>query len=302
MGTTITLAADIITITLTGDGIHTGCTYDELIDWYGVDGVDMGFVKRPGAPGAFAPEQTYPDEAVITIKRGQYFGMDRADALSMREDLTALYNEGRPIVMTVADDLRTTSREVLVEAIKFPWTIHAEFEFDIDMRAADPRRYGDPITVSTPLAAPGSGLQLPYDEVTGVGLLLPSDETPTPDLGLDLGTTGVDGRITITNAGNTETFTVFTVTDGDMPDGFEIVNVETGQRLPYVGPLVSGTVVTIDSGTQAAFINDITPSRYLASPQWWADPPRASYQVAFLARGPVTGTPTLTATTSPAFY
>ncbi|MFM9587231.1 hypothetical protein ACKI11_47015, partial [Streptomyces caniscabiei] len=84
--------------------------------------------------------QTFPDATAISIE-GQYVGASRADGLAMRERLAALYNDGRPVQMTVADDLRTTTREVLVAGISLPWTIHQEFKFSIDMQAADPRRY-----------------------------------------------------------------------------------------------------------------------------------------------------------------
>lgn len=263
-------------------------------------------MKRPGAPGAFAPEQTFPDEKVVSIEGtnvGTPFSVSRAAALQLREDLTALYNNGRPIIMSVADDLRTTWREVMVASIGFPWSIHSDFDFTIDVKAADPRRYSTASVVSTGLQSPGSGLQLPFNEATGVGLELPSDETPTPDLGLDLGTLGTSGRLIVTNDGNTETFSEFAVTGGSMPDGFVAVNVATGERLTYLGPVNSGDVITLDGATQTAFINGATPAgRWLASPQWWSVPPRSSLEIAFLALGATTGTPTLTATTFHAYY
>ncbi len=284
MGTTITLTAGTTVIVITGDGVYTGCTYDKLEGWYGVDQVDLALVPRPNAPGAFAPVQTFPDARVISIE-GDYFGSSRADALQMRENLAALYNDGRPITMTVADDLRTTSREVLVAAVAFPWTIHQEFEFSIDMSAADPRRYGAEATGGTLLAAPGTGYSWPA--------VWPAD----------WGTIGVNGKVVIANGGNTETISRFVVSGGEMPDGFVIVNVTTGERLTYVGPVTAGTTITLDTKTRAAFINGTGPgSRFLASPQWWAVPPRSSVEVQFLARGPVVGSPRLDHYTAPAFY
>lgn len=305
MSTIIALVADIVTIVITGDQPEIGLTYNTLTGWTGTPKVDMGFQKRPQAPGAWAPAQTHPDEAIISIEGsniGTAYGMSRADALLLREDLVALYNEGRPITMIVADDLRTTTREVMVEAITLPWSIHPDFDYSIDVRAEDPRRYGPPVTTVTTLEAAGTGLQLPYNEGTGVGLLLPSDESPAPDLGLDLGTTGVNGRITITNDGNTATVTEYTVSGGGMLDGFVIVNVTTGERLTYLGAVLAGTSIVLDGESQMAFINGTTPAgRWLSSPQWWDIPARSTIEVAFLALGPVTGNPTLTAVTPSAF-
>lgn len=284
MPTTITLTADAATVVITGDGVYTGATYDRLDGWYGIADVDLALVKRPGAPGSFAPTQTYPDARAISIE-GDYYGSSRADAVAMRETLALLYNDGRPVTMTVADDLRTTSREVLIASISFPWTIHPEFEFTIDMSAADPRRYGVSVSADTGLATSGEGLEWP--------LVWP----------LDWGTVGATGRLQVTNDGNTETASRFIVSGGEMPDGFEIVNVTTGQRIIYLGPLVTGSTVEIDSATQTAVINGSGPgSRYLSSPQWWGIPPHATVEIQFLARGAVTGAPTLTVYTAPAYY
>jgi hypothetical protein len=284
MGTTITLAADAVTITITGGDVYVGCTYDKLEGWYGVENVDLGMVKRPGAPGSFAPSQTFPGEKAISIE-GDFFGASRAAGLQMREDLSMLYNEGRPVRMTVADDLRTTSRDVLIASVSFPWTIHQEFEFSIDMTADDPRRYGAEVANETALAAPGTGFVWPA--------VWP----------IDWGTIGVSGRVTILNGGNTETMSRFVVDNGEMPDGFEIVNVTTGQRLVYLGPVVSGTAITLDTETRTATIGASAPgSPFLASPQWWAVPPRSSVELQFLARGAVTGSPRLRVYTAPAFY
>lgn len=284
MGTTITLTAGSTVVVITGDGVFSGCTYDKLEGWYGVDNVDLALVTRPNAPGAFAPVQTFPDAKAISIE-GDYFGSSRADGLSMRETLSMLYNDGNPVLMTVADDLRQTSREVLVASVLFPWTVHPEFEFTIDMTAADPRRYGVETSVGTTLAAPGTGLVWP--------VVWP----------VDWGTIGVNGKITIANPGNTATISRFVVSGGEMPDGFVIVNTTTGERLTYLGPVTAGTEITLDTATRTALINGSGPgSRFLASPQWWSIPARSSVDVQFLALGGTTGTPRLDVYTAPAYY
>lgn len=303
MGTTITLTAGPSMVVITGDRPFEGCTYEKLEGWYGVDGVDLGFVRRPNAAGAFSPSQTFPDQKAISIE-GKYFGPDRATSLAMRESLAALYNEGRPVTISVADDLRVTTREVMIESITFPWTIHPDFDFAIDMSAADPRRYGLAAVVSTGLEAPGSGLQLPFDEANGIGLALPSNEAA--GLGIDFGTTGVDGRVSVSNTGNADTISTYVVSadlSSSMPDGFALVNVATGERLTYIGPVTSGTTVVLDTRTRTAFINGTAPAgRFLTSPQWWTVPRGTTLQIAFLARGPVSGSPRLDVTTAPGFY
>lgn len=302
--TRITIVADTVSVVITGDRPDLGPVFEKFENWEGVDNVDTGMVKRPGAPGAFGPTQTFPDDLVISIEGKSLnspFGRSRADAARIREDLTSLYNDGRPVLALVEDDLRTTQREVLIASVKLPWTAQPDFPFSIDMTAADPRRYGAVEVVSTGLAIPGSGLQLPYDEASGIGLLLPSDETT--GLGIDFGSTTVSGTVVAVNEGTTETISTYTVSGGSMPDGFVIGNVATGERLTYLGAVAEGATVTIDSGTRTAFINGTTPGgRWLASPQWWSIPPRSSVEVSFLARGVYTGTPRLFIATAPAFY
>lgn len=282
MATTVTFTYGANALTITGDGVFEGPTYDRLEGWYGVD-IDVRFQPRPSAPGSFAPQQAYARDRVISLE-GQYFGADRADATAMRERLLGLQNDGRPLTMTVADDLRTTSREVYVEQITVPWTIHQEFAYAIDVRAADPRRYAPGVSASSPLAAAGEGLSLP--------LVFP----------VDFGVAGVDGRLTTVNAGNTATGTLFHVS-GTMPDGFVLVNVNTGQRITYLGPVALTASVTIDTRFRTALIEGTGPAaRFLAAPEWWDVPAGSSVDVQFVARGPVSDSPTLTATTASAFY
>lgn len=286
MGTEITITAPDFTLTITGTDVFSGCTYNRFEGWYDVDNVNLNFAPRPNASGSFAPVQTFPSEKVVSIE-GSYFGASRADAIDMRENLTMLYNDGLPVTVTVADDLRTTSREMLVESVRFfPWTIHPEFEFSIDMKAADVRRYEAEAAVSTFLAAPGEGLPWP--------VLWP----------LNWGTIGTTGRVTIVNTGKAATVSRYVITGGSMADGFAIVNVETGERLTYVGPLADGTTIELDSTTRTATINGTgTGTRYLSAPEWWAIPRQSSVEVQFISLGgTVTGAPTLTVHTAPAFH
>lgn len=284
MGTTITITTPTDTLVITGEGVYDGPTYDKLDGWYEVD-ADLRFEKRPSAPGAFAPARTYANERPVSVE-GQYFGSDRADALTMRERLTGLYSDGAPVTMTVADDLRTTSREVHVESVKIRWTVRQEFAFTIDAEAADPRRYAPAGSDSTGLAQPGEGLATP--------LVFP----------LDFGDAATDGRVLTVNDGNAATVSTFTVSGGEILDGFVLVNVTTGQRIAYVGPLAADTTVVIDMALRTAFINGTAPAgRYLSAPEWWQVPPRSSVEVQLLARGPVTaGSPTLIAETASAYY
>lgn len=346
MPTTIVLAG----IPITGTGVYAGFTYDKLVGWYGLPPVDLRMVKRPNQPGAFSIDKTTPDAAVISIE-GQYFGSGEVDALQARERLLGIYSDGAPILIKVDDGLRTTSRVVQVAAIDIPWTFRPEFKWTIDLKAADPKRYGAPVVTSNTLAVAGSGLRFdvgdavstPFaltedpagsglyrttglvEDPTGSGLYRTTGLTEDPagsglyrttgattsglaaglelDFGLDFGTIPNDGRLTVRNDGSSETTTTFVVKNGEMPDGVDIVNVATGERLTYTGPIVQGSFIEFDPRTQAVFLNGTNPmGRFLPNPDWWTVPAGGSVEVQFLARGSVTGTPLLEATTAPAFY
>lgn len=283
MGATITLTTSRDSLVITGMGVFDGPTYDKLEGWYDV-ATSLRFEKRPSSPGDFAPVRSFADAAPISIE-GQYFAPTRADAIAMRERLSGLYDDGLTILMEVADELRTTTRWVSVESVSFEWTAREEIVFAIDVRAPDPRRYGPAQSSSTGLAQPGEGLELPL-------------ETP-----VDFGTAATDGRVTVTNAGNTATVHRVEVSGGEMLDGFVIVNVDTGQRVTYVGPLAAGTSVVVDFDARTAFVNNTAPAgRYLSAPEWWEVPAGSSRTLQLLARGAVTGSPVMTVTTASAYY
>lgn len=283
MGTTITFETGSITIAITGDQPYMGCTYNKLIDWYGVNGVTMPYAARPYSHGSYGATSSHLDDLRISVE-GDYFGADRADALRMREDLAMLYNDGRDVKMTVADDLRTTWRMVKVESVELPWTIHPEFAFTIDVSAADPLRYGEPKVARTELASLVSGMSWPVK------------------FPLAWGERGEEGRLIAYNDGNAATVSRFTVRGGDLPNGFAIVNVATGERITYLGPVARTSTVEIDMGSQSVKINGTGPGAgFLASPQWWEVPPRSSVEVQFLPLGSVVGSPELVAYTPPAY-
>jgi hypothetical protein len=282
MGTTFTLGG----ILFTGDGVYQGYTYDRIDDWLKVE-APVEMVARPNAPGAYSPGQTYPEDLTISIE-GQFFGVTEVAALEAREVLLGLYNDGLPIVMAVTNPLGTTTREVFVKAVKVPWTIHRQFKFTVDVVAEDPRRYGPTQSVTVGLAVAGSGLVWPES-----GLVWP----------VDWGTVASSDRGVVVNTGNAETVSRYTVTGGAMLEGFAIVNVDTGERLTYVGLVNNGDVIELDTEARTAFINGTSPGgRFLPSPQWWAIPRKSTRVLQFIALGAVTGTPRLTIDTAPAYY
>jgi hypothetical protein len=79
------------------------------------------------------------------------------------------------------------------------------------------------------------------------------------------------------------------------------VYVPTGQRIVVNRDLTASNVVTVNPKTGTVLLDGSPIPGYVTRGEWWSVPPKVRSQVQFLANGTVTGTPTLTAATPPAF-
>lgn len=300
--TTITLdsSRDSITFTPTGADVDifgaapTGGAFiyrDECLDdWYALPKPIVNLAKRANAHGAFALGQTFTDAATPSVS-GRYHGLSHADAADARERLAAMYNDGNPIVMRVADVRGVTSRVVWVTDFVPDWTATDTFEFEMALVAPDGRRYG-------PLqSSPGTGLPTPPS-----GLLWPLGTSPS-GLYFDWGTAGTDGLIAMTNGGNATAYPTVYVggTSGAFPDGFRVTEVETGREVVFPYPVPSGTVIAINNRTRRVTqdgggdVTELTSKR-----EWFMVPSGATRNYLISTLGNVSGAPTFRATMMPA--
>lgn len=284
----LTRGTDVIA--MSGDP-STGFVYnDKTLDaWYALAEVDGDLNKRPNAHGTYTPDQLFTREHRPIIN-GQFYGNSTLEAMVARNRLLALYNDGQSVMMSVEDDLGTTSREVwVVEAeTTFRWG-YTHFPFDIVFVAPDSRRYGDTVTVSDGMPVGSSGL------VWNLG-------TAPSGLYWDWGTDGTLGRVEFTNTGASTTLPVLEVGGaGGFDVGFRVTEIETGRELALVRPTGIGDVIRLDSRTERGTLNggDVTGS--MTRKQWFAIPAGATrrYQIASL--GSMTGAPTITLSAARAF-
>ncbi len=278
----ITLESSFDTITMTGTNLG-GFIYDNatLNAWLKLSEVNVKLNKRPNAHGTYSPDQLFTGEARVPIS-GQFYGFAPLDAVHARNQMSAMFNDGRPITMTVTDDLGATSRTGFLVSYEPDWNPDGHFAFTAELAAADPRRYGPVVPVSTGLATASSGLVWP----------LGIDDAD--DLFWDWGTAGTGGRVEFTNDGNTTTYPIMLAgTDGDMAEGFELTEVQTGRSIIYpVG--TAGGVVRIDNRTQRVTINGGDVTGNLTRREWFAIPPGGTtYEYQFVTLGATTGAPTL---------
>jgi hypothetical protein len=153
----------------------------------------------------------------------------------------------------------------------------------------DPLRYGDliaPAPVGFPQA--GGGLRFP---------LFTNGSTVTGYL--DFGPPGTTGRITLTNTGTADAWPQFTASGPTPVEGFDIVCVETGERLRFAAAVSAGSTLVLDSATGRVLLNgDADQSGFLTVAEWASIPPGASRTFMFLSRGVLTAA-SFTATIRP---
>lgn len=264
---------------------------DTLDRWYAQAEADPDVNRRPNAHGAFNLGQIFTGEH-RPILSGQYFGTSQVDALTARDRLASLFNDGKPVAMRVTDDLRATTREVWLVTREAPFTHDfTHFDFDIVFVAPDPRRYSAALVAMDGMPSAGSGL------VWDLG-------TAGSGLYFDWGTGGVLGQVSLANPGQAATFPRIEVGGpGGFDAGFRITEIETGREIVFVRPTNDGEIIVFDSRTQRATISngggDVTGS--MTKRQWFVIPAGASRRYQINPLGGVTGAPTITLYAAPAY-
>jgi hypothetical protein len=285
----LTSSSDTMTFHATPD--VNGWVYDNvtLDKWYAQAKVSVDVRKRPNAHGAYDLGTTDLEahEPVIT---GQYYGASPLLALQARDRLARMYNDGDSVIMSVTDELGTTSREVwLIDRFAPFRADFSHFPFDLAFVAPDPRRYGAVTGASEGMPTPGSGL------VWNLG-------TAGSGLYFDWGTAGVDGIVSVENTGSAASPPIIHVGGaGGFESGFRVTEIETGRELTLALTTVAGDIVSLDSRTQSATLlggGDV--SRFLTSRKWFEIPAGATYRYYIAPLAGVTGAPTMTVYIAPA--
>lgn len=242
--------------------------------------------ERKGGHGSFA-EPGKRDERVVSVS-GQHQAASRSAAALFVDELNAYLGDGE-LGLLMVDDVDLGPRRTAVQLLSpdVAWDKGRNVSFTLDMTAPDPRKYGDPVPVTTGPPVAGGGLSHP----------LFGSETPGV---LDFGEPGSDGIATVTNSGTAETFATFTV-QGPVPStGFTIKETSTGRRLVYSAAIPSGSQVALDSADGSVWLDEVADrSVYLTVREWVRIPPRTTMGFLFTCLDPGA---LLTVEVSPAWW
>lgn len=262
-----------------------GFYFRKLKDWYSITDSKSEIRERAQADGAALVDRDWRSSSTPSFE-AFYLGATVAETLMALRQFHRAVGSNRPSLMTVTDELGPTSRTVSVRSAPVPDMIgQPYFSVPIDM-VGDAHRLG-PAVQAGPVGLP----------VAGGGLVWPITWPP------NWGTGGAPSRITTVNDGDETTWSMLQVTGG-LEGGFELTETATGRVLRFERVVPEGSTVFMNPRTGRVYIdvpgNDVT-TPFLTRREWWSVPAQGFRTIQFTAIGASSGTPTLTAFTSPAY-
>lgn len=265
-----------------------GWFFRDLVDWYTTPDSKSPLNARAQADGDFGVARDWREGAAISATL-LYLGVDHNDAVEALSQFSGVIGLGLPVKVTFDDGGVATSRQVSVRNAKPDDTRGGRnVRWVTDLHAPDPLRYGVPVAVATGVPVAGGGLIFPF----GSGAAL-----------LDFGTGGVSGRIAVTNTGKAPVFPSFDVTGG-LGGGFVVTDVTTNQVVRLDRQIPDGSTIFVNQRTGRVYIDNPTNdvSGALSSRDWFQIGPGETHFIQFQPLGAVTGVPTLTVRTPPAYF
>lgn len=254
-----------------------GASLADLANWW--DGADSRTENdpRPDADGDFEQDEVY-SEARYPIVTGRLNYATEAERFAARRPFAKLGAHRGPFTIEV-ESVDGVWRATVIRNGKLSWNIWYGIdavEFELPLKATDPRKYGPVQVRSTGLPVAGGGVESPVI-------------SPFTQIG-----GGNPGRASFTNNGTTDTIPTFKVTGG-LSQGVELTRIETAQKLRLEWPILETDVVTFTPGDGQVWLNDQSPiAGYLTVADWWTLGAGETATVQFEGLGVATGTPTLT--------
>lgn len=262
-----------------------GCEYvvNDDTGWRGSPAPRTSRQPVMGAHGSYSGPQ-WKDGRAITLAGWVFAPSWEARNLAERR-LSAICDDPAAMyALTVTEELGDVTAQVRLDGdvLIAPRQGGDGFNFSLQLFAPDPRKYLPEQSQSIVLPTPGTGLD--WQAGGGQGL-----DWSTGG-GLDWGIPETSGAEAIVNAGTAETWPRYRI-DGpangvDPPLVMPVISLSTGQQLAYLGTLLQGEWLLIDTHPlrRSVLLNGTTRRRsLLPNPQWAPLQPNSTTTVAFTA-------------------
>jgi hypothetical protein len=267
-------------LVLDNEQFGEGFSLSNIEQWWESTEPRLDNEARTVGDGDYGQEEVYYEPRFPVITGRATHSSDPDEVFFSQKRVFDLYKIPAPFPVTVQDPRGTFTAYVRI-AGRIGWDMRVGpgiAEFEIPLKADDPLKYGAPQAPYTQLPTSGGGITEPLVE-------------PLTD-----GPEGRLGRLTLTNTGNAPTKVDFTVTNGGLSGGVEIIRIETGQTYRLERRLLSDSVVRFDSSEGQVWLDEQTPvTGDLTKSDWWMLGPGETTRVQFVGLGDVTGDPLLTA-------
>ncbi|ALV43114.1 hypothetical protein AU252_19740 [Pseudarthrobacter sulfonivorans] len=233
MTRTRTVTVDGLTFSEDGWTSPDGYTLwlDDIPGWKDGPAVHRERAARMNAHGEFS-ERGWRDARLVTIQGDATCPSEEVTALA-EQQLAAVLADGLAGVLEVTDTATVpmSCGTYLFSEPKIGYKNDTTLTYQIQFICPKPRKYGAPVNAVTGVSTAGGGLEYPLGDP------------------LDYGAAGNPGTVTLVNTGTADTAPAFTVSAGttDMPFGFSITHVQSGNRLVYSDPVLLGQTVRLDT-------------------------------------------------------
>lgn len=199
----------------------------DFTNWYSSAPVRVDITPLPGNDGGFEPERVYRSPKTMTIEGFAWGGTPEEAEELVWERIAALSPRGQAINLRVEGAGKTKLMKVWLASNPqvMPFGPNRA-RFQIALVAADPRKYGEPQTITSGVAGSSDGLVFPL----------------FADGFLDFGSFSPAGLFYIRNDGTADSFPVFKIR-GAVLGGFRIGS--DGVVLEYSGDVPGGTELTL---------------------------------------------------------
>jgi hypothetical protein len=238
-------------LTIEGDGEGEG-----LDGWFDGPPTIRDGKRRLWTHGRFS-ERGYRDSRIITVQ-GLVLASSDAGAAAAQEAITGVIADGSADTFTVNDSITGTRycQVYLADGTgpKVRWITDRTARYMIQLEAPDPRKYGTPVSGSTPPVEPGGGLGFDMFTQNTLGIL-------------DFGSVGQAGTVTIQNTGTANAYPKFTVA-GEILVGFDIKEVSTGYTLRYSAAVADGSTVILNARDATVTQGGADRSVFLTRREW----------------------------------